>query len=82
MLEHGTLTGMLDEATRRELSDLADAYEQASPRLHAAIINAARAGGKPAEITRAIRHAMTYDYVARIVRKDRADNPEEYPADS
>jgi hypothetical protein len=71
MLEHETLTHV-DDDTRRELADAADAYVQAPAKLRAAIIKAGRAGEKPADITRAINHVMTYDYVARLVREDRA----------
>jgi hypothetical protein len=81
VLEHATLT-QVDEETRGKLEAAADAYEQASPRLRAAIITAARAGNKPSEITRAIRHAYTYEYVSRLIREDKAGNPEAYPAGS
>ena len=77
-LEPATLA-QVDEATRLELDALADAYEQAPARLRAAILAAARKGDKPAEITRAIRHAYTYEYVARLIRADRAENAELYP---
>jgi hypothetical protein len=70
MLEHETLTDVDDE-TRRELAAAADAYVQAPAKLRAAIIKAGRAGEKPADITRAIDYAFTYDYVARLVRQDR-----------
>jgi hypothetical protein len=79
LLEHATLT-QVDEETRRELEAVADAYEQAPVRLRAAILAAARNGDKPAAIVRAIRHAYTYEYVARLIRSDRADNPELYRA--
>lgn len=69
--EHETLPDM-DEDTARELAEAADAYERAPVRLRAAILKAARNGEKPADITRAIRHAYTYEYVARLIRKDRA----------
>jgi hypothetical protein len=81
ILEPETLSGMDDE-TRKELAGAADAYENASPRLRAAIIRAARKGETPAVITRAIMHVMTYDYVAKLIREDRAGNPEEYPGQS
>lgn len=70
--EHATLTDM-DESTARELAEAAEAYEQAPVRLRAVILAAARKGEKPADITRAIRHTYTYEYVARLIRKDRAD---------
>lgn len=69
--EHATLTDM-DEATARELADAADAYEAAPVRLRRAILEAARNGERPADIVRAIRHVYTYDYVARLIRADRA----------
>ena len=71
MSEHATLTDM-DEATAHELSDAAEAYEQAPVRLRAAIVAAGRNGERPADIVRAIRHVYTYDYVARLIRADRA----------
>ena len=77
MLEPGTLT-QVDEDTRRDLEALADAYERAPARLRTRILTAARDGDSPAAIARAIRHVYTYDYVARIIREDRADNPEMY----
>jgi hypothetical protein len=80
ILEPATLT-QVDEATRRELDSLAEADEQAPVRLRAAILAAARKGDKPSEITRAIRHAYTYEYVARLIRADRAENAELYPAE-
>ena len=58
---------------------MADAYEQAPLKLRSAILAAARKSEKPAAITRAIRHAYTYEYVARLIRADRAENPELYP---
>lgn len=72
MTDHATLADM-DESTARELADAAEAYERAPVRLHAAILGAARNGEKPADIVRAIRHVYTYEYVARLIRKDRAD---------
>lgn len=74
MLEHETLTGV-DDKTRQSLTDAADNYEHAPARLQAAILAAARKGEKPAAIARAIGYVYTYDYVARLVRKDRAANP-------
>jgi hypothetical protein len=73
--EHATLTEM-DESTARELAEAAEAYERAPVRLRAAILDAGRKGEKPADITRAIRHVYTYDYVARLIRQDRADSAE------
>jgi len=77
-IEHETMTGM-GESVRQELAGLADAYEQAPVNLRAAIYEAAQAGNKPAEIARAIRYVMTYDYVAKLIREDRAANPGRYP---
>ena len=79
MLEHVTMAGV-DPETRRALEDAADNYAMAPSRLQAAILAAARQGDKPALIARAIGYAYTYDYVARLVRKDRRDNPELYAA--
>jgi hypothetical protein len=79
MTDHATLTDM-DEDTARELASAAEAYdravaalERASADLRAAILDSAREGGRPADIVRAIRHAYTYEYVARLIRKDRSD---------
>lgn len=76
--EHATLDGM-DDSTARELAGAAEAYDAAvaalekrSAELRAAILDAARNGERPADIVRAIRHAYTYEYVARLVRADRA----------
>lgn len=80
IMEHATLAGM-DESSARELADAAEAYEKAadalekrSADLRAAILDAARNGEKAADITRAIRHVYTYEYVGRLIRKDRADS--------
>ena len=70
--EHETLTGV-DPETRQELGAAADAYAQSPAVLKAAILKAARNGDKPAAIVRAIRHVYTYDYVAKLVREDRAE---------
>jgi hypothetical protein len=78
ILEHETLT-RVDEQTRQSLTDAADNYEHGPARLQAAIIAAARAGEKPAAITRAIRYVYTYDYVAKLVREDKRANPGLYP---
>jgi hypothetical protein len=75
--EHETLT-RVDDETQQELKAAGAAFEQAPAQLKAAIIAAARKGQTPAKIVRAIGHVYTYDYVARIVRQDRADNPGEY----
>jgi hypothetical protein len=81
LLEHETLTGV-DEKTRQALQAAADTYAAAPARLQAAILAAARGGEKPAAIARAIGYVYTYDYVARLVRKDRAANPGEYKRES
>jgi hypothetical protein len=77
MQERETLPGV-DEVTQQALSAAADGYEKAPARLKAAILDAARKGDSPAKIVKAIRHVYTYDYVARLVRKDRAENPSAY----
>jgi hypothetical protein len=77
MLEHETLTGV-DQETRQALEVAADNYAMAPARLQAAILAAARQGDKPALIARAIGYVYTYDYVARLVRRDRRANPELY----
>jgi hypothetical protein len=77
MLEHETLSDM-DEERAARLAAKADAYERAPVELQAEILDAARAGEKPADIQRAIRHVQTYDYVARKVREDKAANPHLY----
>lgn len=75
---HETLTDM-DEATARELAEAAEAYDRAtaaldkaSAGLRGAILDAARNGERPADIVRAISHVYTYEYVARLIRADRA----------
>ena len=75
--QRATLTDVDDE-TRQSLKAAADEYEQAPARLKTAILEAARKGDKPAAIARAIGYVYTYDYVARVIRQDRADNPGEY----
>lgn len=77
MQERETLPGVDDE-TRQELAAAAGVYEEAPARLKAAILDAARKGDRPATIVKAIRHVYTYDYVARLVRHDRADHPDLY----
>lgn len=78
LMEHATLTDM-DETIAKELADAADAYgkatdalEKRSAGLRAAILDAARDGQRPADIVRAIGHVYTYEYVARLIRQDRA----------
>lgn len=77
MLEHETLTGM-DPARKARLAARADAYERAPAELRDEILAAARAGEKPAAIQRAINYVQTYNYVARIIRADKAANPSLY----
>lgn len=72
MLELRATLADMDEQTRQRLAAAADAYEQAPRDLKAEIIAAGRKGDKPSEIVRAIRHVYTYDYVARLVREDKA----------
>jgi hypothetical protein len=79
ILDHGTLT-QVDPETMKRLETAADDYEQAPARLKAAILVAARNGEKASDITRAIRHSYTYEYVGRLIRADRRDNPDAYPA--
>lgn len=71
MLEHETLTAMDDER-RAKLAAAAKAYVEAPANLRAVIAEAGIAGDKPAEITKAISYALTYDYVARLVREAKA----------
>jgi hypothetical protein len=70
IIEHGTITQM-DSETLENLATAGDNYEHASPRLKAAILEAARAGAKPADIARAIGYVYTYDYVAKLIRESR-----------
>jgi hypothetical protein len=75
--DHATLTDV-DSDTRAELEQAADSYVKGPDRLKAAIIGAARRGEKPAAIARAIGYAYTYDFTAKLVREDRAANPDQY----
>ena len=77
--QRATLTGV-DEETRQSLTAAASDYKEAPARLKTAILEAARGGEKPADIARAIGYVYTYDYVARLVRKDRKANPGKYGA--
>jgi hypothetical protein len=74
-----TLTGMDPEREAR-LAAKGNAYKRAPAELRAEILDAARAGDKPADIHRAIGYVQTYDYVARIIREDKAANPGLYPS--
>jgi len=78
VLEQRATLADVDEQTRQALEVAADNYEHGPERLKAAILKAARKGDKPAAIARAIGYVYTYDYVAKLVREDRADNPGEY----
>lgn len=69
--EHATLTDV-DDQVRQALEHAADQVEYGSARLKAAILAAAKAGEKPATITKAIGHVWTYDYVAKIIRDSRS----------
>jgi hypothetical protein len=71
MQEYATLT-RVDAQMRQALEHAADQVEYGPARLKAAILAAAKAGERPADITRAIGHVWTYDYVAKIVREGRA----------
>ena len=71
MLEHETLTAM-NEERRAKLAAAAKTYVEAPANLRALVAEAGVAGDKPAEITKAIDHALTYDYVARLVREAKA----------
>jgi hypothetical protein len=75
--QRATLTGV-DEQTRQSLTAAASDYKEAPARLKTAILEAARSGEKPADVARAIGYVYTYDYVARLIRKDRAAHPGEY----
>jgi hypothetical protein len=75
--DRATLTDV-DPETRAELEQAADNYVNGPDRLKAAMVRAARKGHKPADIARAIGYAYTYDFTAKLVRADRAENPGEY----
>lgn len=80
MLERETLTDV-DEPTREKLARLADAVVNGPDRLKAAILEAGRAGEKPAAIHRVIHPAYTYDYVAKLIREDRAEREKDGAAE-
>jgi hypothetical protein len=75
--DHETLTPVDDE-TRQALEAAGAAFKQAPEQLKAVIVAAARQGGTPAKIVRAIGHVYTYDYVARLIRVDRRKHPDLY----
>lgn len=60
---------------RERLEQAGRTYREAPAELRAVILASGRAGDKPADIQKAIGHVYTYDYVARLVREDRRDNP-------
>lgn len=70
MQEHATLTDM-DDSIRQRLEQAGRTYLEAPDELKAAILEAGRAGEKPAAIHRLIGYAYTYDYVAQLIREDR-----------
>jgi hypothetical protein len=78
MLEHETLTDMDDE-TRLGLAEAADHVLHGPERLKAKIIAAGRNGEKPADIHKVIHPAYTYDYVAKLIREDRAARTRQSP---
>jgi len=62
----------MDETTRRGLAEAAATKTAAAGQLKNLILKAARDGDRPADIHRAIFPAYTYDYVAQLVREDKA----------
>lgn len=68
----------VDRETEAELARLAEAFEAAPKNLREGILRAAAKGAKPAEITRAIKHVYSSDYVERITLdvRDPAGAPE------
>jgi hypothetical protein len=71
----------VDPETRAQLEQAADNYVNGPDRLKAAIVAAGRKGNKPADIARAIGYAHTYDFTAKLVREDKAANPDLYAAE-
>lgn len=80
-IDHRATLADVDEQTRQALEVAADNYQHGPDRLKDAILDSARKGDKPAGIARAIGYVYTYDYVARLVREDRAANPGLYLAE-
>lgn len=68
VLDERATLAIVDDEVRRALEDAADAVNNGSGRLKAAIYAAADAGERPAAITKAIGHVWTYDYVAKLIR--------------
>lgn len=66
----------MDEDTRRGLAEAAAEMMAAPERLKKLILEAARDGSRPADIHRVIFPAYTYDYIARLIRDDRASQAE------
>ena len=62
----------MDDDTRRGLTEAAAEMMAAPERLKTLILEAARRGERPAAIHRVIFPAYTYDYIAQLIRKDRA----------
>jgi hypothetical protein len=60
---------------KQRLEQAGRTYREAPAELRAVILASGRAGDKPAEIHKTIGYVYTYDYVARLVREDRAKNP-------
>lgn len=69
-LVNATLDRVNDD-TRRELKEAAEAVRSGPSLLKVAICKAADEGERAADITRAIDHVWTYDYVARVIREHR-----------
>lgn len=59
----------MSEQMSAKLAEAARVYREAPDNLKATILEAADEGMRPAAITRAIEHAYTADYVARLVRE-------------
>jgi hypothetical protein len=73
---------MLSDEDRSALAELADHVEHGPARLKARILAAAANGGRPSEITKAIGHVYTYDYVATLTREVRKARGAQSPSDS
>lgn len=80
-IDHATLT-QVDPETRGRLEQAADNYVNGPERLKGEIVDAARRGEKAAAIARAIGYAYTYDFTAKLIRGDRAANPEAYATEA
>lgn len=62
----------MDEQTRRGLIMAADAHQRAAG-LRELVITAGRQGATPTEICKLIFPAYSYDYIAKLIRDDRAE---------